>query len=42
MELTNVLISDYMRISNPQDVTKDGLNRTSKSYKVVEFKEDVR
>jgi uncharacterized protein len=42
MELTNVLISDYMRISNPQDVTKDGLNRLQKSYKVVEFKEDVR
>ncbi|MGI0100417.1 MAG: MBL fold metallo-hydrolase [Candidatus Micrarchaeaceae archaeon] len=42
MELTNVLISDYMRISNPRDVTKDGLNRLQKSYKVCEFREDIR
>lgn len=42
MELTNVLISDYMRISNPRDVTKDGLNRLQKSYKVCDFKRDIR
>jgi uncharacterized protein len=42
MELTNVLISDYMRISNPRDVTKDGLNRLQKSYKVCEFREDIK
>jgi predicted metal-dependent RNase len=42
MELTNVLISDYMRISEPKDVTKEGLTRLQKSYKVCEFKEDVR
>ncbi len=42
MELTNVLISDYMRISNPRNVTKDGLNRLQKSYKICEFKEDVK
>jgi uncharacterized protein len=42
MELTNVLISDYMRISNPRDVTKDGLTRLGKSYKVCDFKKDVR
>ncbi len=42
MELTNVLISDYMRISNPREVTKDGLARLSKSWKVVDFKKDVR
>lgn len=42
MELTNVLISDYMRISNPREVTKEGLVKLSKSYKVCEFKEDVK
>lgn len=42
MELTNVLISDYMRISNPRDVTKEGLNRLGKSWKVAEFKEEVK
>jgi uncharacterized protein len=42
MELTNVLISDYMRISNPRDVTKEGLGKLQKSYKVCEFKEDVK
>lgn len=42
MELTNVLISDYMRISEPRDVSKEGLNRLGKSWKVVEFKEEVK
>ena len=42
MEITNVQISDYMRISNPRDVTKDGLARLQKSYKIVEFREDIR
>ena len=42
MELTAVLISDYMRLSNPKDVTKDGLNRLQKSYKVTDFKKDVK
>lgn len=42
MELTNVLISDYMRLSNPRDVTKDGLNRLQKSWKICEFKKDVK
>jgi hypothetical protein len=42
MELTNVLISDYMRLSNPREVTKEGLDRLQKSYKVVDFKTDVR
>jgi predicted metal-dependent RNase len=42
MELSNVIISDYMRISNPKDVTKEGLARMSKSYKVVEFGEEVK
>ena len=42
MELTNVLISDYMRISNPREVTKDGLGRLAKSWKVIDFGKEVR
>ncbi len=42
MELTAVLISDYMRISNPRSVTKEGLNWLQKSWKVVDFRKDVR
>ena len=42
MELTAVLISDYMRISNPRSVTKDGLNRLQKSWKVIDFRKDVK
>jgi uncharacterized protein len=42
MELTNVLISDYMHISEPKDVTKEGLAKLHKSYKVCEFNEDVK
>ncbi len=42
MELTNVLISDYMRISEPKDVTKEGLTRLGKSYKICEFNEEVK
>lgn len=41
-ELTNVLISDYMRISDPKSITKDGLSRMQKSYKMVEFKEKTK
>ncbi len=42
MELAKVNISDYMRISNPRSVTKEGLNRLQKSFKVIEFGENVR
>lgn len=42
MEFTNVLISDYMHISNPRDVTKEGLNKLQKSYKVCDFRKDIR
>ena len=41
-ELTNVLISDYMRISDPKSITKDGLARMQKSYKMVEFREKTK
>ena len=36
-ELSNVLISDYIRISNPTQVTKDGLEKMAKHTKSVEY-----
>lgn len=39
-ELTNVLISDYIRISNPQDVTKEGIKQMMLKYKAVEYFEE--
>lgn len=41
MELAAVIISDYMRLSEPKDVTKEGLNALQKSYKLHEFGEPV-
>jgi uncharacterized protein len=42
IELVNVLINDYMHISKPKDVTKDGLDRLAKSYETVEFGNEIR
>ncbi len=36
-ELTNVLIMDYMRISNPKNVSKEGLQRMQRRFKHVEY-----
>lgn len=36
-ELANVLINDYMHISNPQNVTKEGLQQLNKNYSVHEY-----
>jgi predicted metal-dependent RNase len=41
-ELSNVLISDYMRISNPSNVTKEGLKRLQKGYKLVEYNQEFK
>ncbi|MGC8730564.1 MAG: MBL fold metallo-hydrolase RNA specificity domain-containing protein [Candidatus Micrarchaeia archaeon] len=41
-ELADVLISDYMRISNPKNVTKEGLKALSKSYLVIEYGKDIK
>ncbi|MDE1860754.1 MAG: MBL fold metallo-hydrolase [Candidatus Micrarchaeota archaeon] len=38
-ELTNVLISDYIGISNPTNITKDGVLRMQRHHKLVEFHE---
>jgi uncharacterized protein len=38
MELLTIQIADYIRLSAPPDVTKDGLERMNKSFKVIEYK----
>ncbi|MGC8651776.1 MAG: MBL fold metallo-hydrolase [Candidatus Micrarchaeia archaeon] len=42
IELVNVLLSDYMHISNPSNVTKEGLERLHKSYKIVEYNKKMK
>ncbi len=42
MELSNVLVNDYMRISNPSNVTKNGLNALQKGYKLVEYNNEFK
>ncbi len=39
-ELTTVLISDYMHISNPKEVTKPGLKAMLAGYKIKEYHKD--
>lgn len=39
-ELTNVLISDYIGISNPSNITKEGVERMQRHYKITEFNTD--
>ncbi|MGI0141590.1 MAG: MBL fold metallo-hydrolase [Candidatus Micrarchaeales archaeon] len=36
-ELVNVLLSDYLKISNPKNVTKEGFNKVNKHYKIVDY-----
>ncbi len=37
-ELLQVQVADYMRLSNPPDVTKQGLERMVKSFKIIEYR----
>jgi uncharacterized protein len=41
-ELTNVLISDYVRISNPQNITQEGIARMQKHHKLVEYHQEIK
>ncbi len=41
-ELTNVLLSDYMRISAPKNVTKDGLSKMQKHHRLVEYMHEFK
>ncbi|MEM3820360.1 MAG: MBL fold metallo-hydrolase [Candidatus Micrarchaeaceae archaeon] len=36
-ELTNVLISDYIKISNPQNLTEEGIKRMQRHFTLVEY-----
>lgn len=42
IEIMNVMLSDYMRLSAPKDVTKEGLARMHKSMVIVEYKRDFK
>jgi predicted metal-dependent RNase len=42
LELTNVLLSDYLRISNPKTVTKKGMEELSKHATIVDYRKDIR
>ncbi len=37
VELVNILTSDYLKISEPGNVTKEGYNRMQKHYKMVDY-----
>jgi len=39
-ELVNVLLSDYLKISNPKNVTKEGFNKVNKHYKIVDYNQE--
>ena len=41
-ELTNVLISDYVRISNPENIKREGILKMMKMHKLVEYHEEFR
>ncbi len=42
VDISNVMISDYIRLSNPKDVTKRGLQEQSRRAKIVEYHEEFR
>jgi hypothetical protein len=41
-ELTNVLLSDYMRISKPENVTREGASRVNKHFKLIEYNQKFK
>jgi len=42
LELTNVIVSDYLRISKPSEVTKEGIAKMVKHYKQVEYHKEFK
>ena len=42
MELITVLISDYMRISNPSNVTQSGLKKMAAAFKLYDYRKEFR
>lgn len=41
-ELTNVLVSDYMRISNPNNVSKEGFAKMQRHHRLVEYNQEFK
>jgi uncharacterized protein len=41
-ELTNVLISDYVRISNPVNIKQEGIARMQKHHRLVEYHQEIK
>jgi uncharacterized protein len=41
-ELTNVLLSDYMRISMPKNVTKEGISQMQKHHRLMEYHQEFK
>ena len=41
-ELTNVLMSDYLRISNPSNVTKDGMSKMQRHHRLIEYHQEFK
>jgi len=40
MDLANVLISDYIRISNPEGIRKEGIQKVQKNARPIEYHKD--
>ncbi|MGC8479825.1 MAG: MBL fold metallo-hydrolase, partial [Candidatus Micrarchaeia archaeon] len=38
-ELSTILINDYVKISNPSNITKEGLSKLNKRFKLKEYNE---
>lgn len=41
-ELTNVLMSDYIRISNPDNITKEGMSKMQRHHRLVEYHQEFK
>ena len=42
LELVSVIMSDYLSISKPKDVTKEGIARIPKHFRMVEYHKEFR
>ncbi len=42
MEILNVMINDYMRLSEPENVSKEGLRRLMRNYVVAEYMKTIK
>jgi hypothetical protein len=42
LELVNVIVNDYLKISKPKSVSKEGLAKLPKRYRMVEYHEEFR